>query len=153
MQPAELAEQLVWNGSLLTRWGTIEAPRLPFGLNYTQIAAMYLSNHGVDTGSGIARYLRITPRAVTSAADRLEDLGFVTRQPDRYDRRVIRFAVTEEGLTASQTVEGRAFASFTRKLAQLDPEDYRTLARSVRLLETLLSDVRSDAIDGRLQEF
>jgi len=59
--------------------------------------------------SGLAAGINVTPANVTGIVDRLVAQGFVTRNPDSADRRVIWLGVTEIGeSTLSNLREGRS---------------------------------------------
>lgn len=58
---------------------------------------MQLRLSGSLNVSDVAERFIITPGAVSSMCDKLEDLGLVQRLRTKEDRRVVRIALTEEG--------------------------------------------------------
>lgn len=56
------------------------------------------------TMTSTARAMRLSTAALTSIADRLETLGFITRRPARVDRRVIWLELTQRGKEALQDI-------------------------------------------------
>lgn len=58
---------------------------------------MYLSKKGSSKVSKLAEHLDVKPSAVTLMMDRLEQHGFVVREHDKKDRRVVNIRLTDEG--------------------------------------------------------
>jgi len=56
-----------------------------------------LSDHGAMKASSIAEKLFITCGAVTGLSDRLIELGFIQREKDETDRRVVLLTLTDQG--------------------------------------------------------
>lgn len=82
----------------------------------------------------LAEKLRIQPSAVTAMVDRLEARGYVVRERDAEDRRIVRVAVTETGAAEYEKVEG-SVRDYVRSLfSELEPEEVATL---VSLFEKL----------------
>lgn len=68
------------------------------GLGITHARMMtQLSDNGPIKASHIADKLFITCGAVTGLSDRLIELGYVTREKDDHDRRVVLLKLTEAG--------------------------------------------------------
>lgn len=73
---------------LSTGWVNVVAESL--GVNSTDLmAANYLSDMGLMTAGELAKGLGITTGAMTVAIDRLERVGFATRENDSRDRRKV----------------------------------------------------------------
>jgi DNA-binding MarR family transcriptional regulator len=73
---------------LSTGWVNVVAESL--GVNSTDlIAGSYLSEMGAMTAGELAKALGITTGAMTVAIDRLERIGFATRENDPHDRRKV----------------------------------------------------------------
>lgn len=77
-----------------TYWGKYSIS----GLGITHARMMtHLSENGPTKASHIADRLYITCGAVTGLSDRLLELGFVTREKDIHDRRVVLLKLSEDG--------------------------------------------------------
>ena len=64
-------------------------------------AASSLSSGGMNTMAEIAKYLRVTPASLTAAVNVLVKKGYLYREYNTADRRVIRINLTERGLEAN----------------------------------------------------
>ena len=66
---------------------------------------IYLAEkNGSDNSSAaIAAALRITPGTLTTAASLLEKKGYLSRQKDKNDKRIVRLTVTKKGHGSSKT--------------------------------------------------
>ncbi|MFE7564636.1 MarR family winged helix-turn-helix transcriptional regulator [Kitasatospora sp. NPDC057500] len=98
-------------------------------LTGAQAKVLALLRRGPMPMRQIAQTLSCEPSNITGIVDRLETRGFVTRQPDRQDRRVKLVAATDTGSTASE--ELRESLNFAREpLAALGSEE-RTQLRDL----------------------
>ena len=65
--------------------------------------------------SRLGSRLQVHPASVTSAVERLEDQGFVSREPDAEDRRKVLATITESGraiaLSATEALNENVFTS------------------------------------------
>lgn len=76
----------------------IDHKACPLGLTAHQWRPLLLIQHkGIDTPAELARSLGIDTGAVTRALDRLEAKGFLQRERDSADRRVVKIVLTDEG--------------------------------------------------------
>src|SRR3954467_2983188 len=105
----ESADRLLRLLPRLQRWATtaVQAGRAGQDLSLRQLAVLYLMREGAAFPSELARQLRISPAVVTGLLDRLEQRGYLRRLADASDRRRLRLALTDAGLTASLAVERR----------------------------------------------
>jgi DNA-binding MarR family transcriptional regulator len=69
----------------------------------------------------IARAAMVRPATVTAIIDALEDEGYVERQPDRSDRRVIRVAITRLGSQRLEEADEAIGAATEELFAALGP--------------------------------
>jgi DNA-binding MarR family transcriptional regulator len=103
-----------------------------------------LARGSAPKGGDIAGMLRIQPSAVTAMVDRLVSRGYVERERDRQDRRVVHIRATSAGLEALGLVEGAVRDYVRGMLAKLDEDEVDSL---VRIYEKLAeaADVDADA--------
>jgi DNA-binding MarR family transcriptional regulator len=59
---------------------------------------------GLTSASKLAEAVRLTRASMTTALDRLEQVGLIRRVSDRYDRRGVNVEVTRPGLSAVRKI-------------------------------------------------
>lgn len=83
--------------------------------------------------------------SATRLVARLEEEGYVAREPDPDDGRSFRVSLTPAGAAHIHDVRSRKDAFLARRLQRLSPEDRATLDRASDLLERLLEDPEDPA--------
>src|SRR5512138_284237 len=105
------------------------------GLTAPQIhALLWLGHDGPLTMGELARRVAVTEKTVTGIVDRLERDGYLRRERDAADRRVVRARATGRGAAVSRDIEEGLHEKLVRVLALLDARDRRAL---VGILERL----------------
>lgn len=118
---------------------------------------------GPSLGAALATVERFGPLSPSELADRegirrpsatrlvakLEEGGYVTREPDPDDGRSFRVSLSVVGAEHIRDVRSRKDAFLTRRLQELSAEDRATLDRASDLLERLLEDHPGDRRDPR----
>ncbi len=94
----------------------------------------YLLLHVIDrqgpaSVTDLAGVLDVGLPATSGMIDRLERSGFVTRERDSADRRVIRVALTAAGRVRLRELEARVRAEFRAALSVLSDAEIATLIR------------------------
>ena len=80
----------------------------PFEIIPVQFAILDLCFHGqADTVTGLARLVPIDSASISRNVDRLVKRGLIQRRRLRSDRRVVRLALTEEGMTVMPRIMER----------------------------------------------
>lgn len=82
----------------------------------------------------LARHRMITSGGMTSALDRLEGRGLISRQPNPDDRRGSLVVLTEDGLATIDAAMGLHAEAELRLVAALDATERATLADLLRRL-------------------
>lgn len=82
----------------------------------------------------LARRANITPQAMGELVDELEELGYVTRQPDPTDRRAKRIVLTKRGRAAVDAGTATIVELENRITEILGEQGHRTLRRSLSRL-------------------
>jgi len=106
-------------------------------ITVTQLRVLFILRERPGAPAGfLADRLRVTPPTVTGLVDRLVRMGFVRREEDPEDRRLVRNYLTDRGLRVVGEVEreGRAFLGTV--LNRLTAEQ---LDRLVAALEDLVA--------------
>lgn len=88
----------IWRANqTLTRQVTAAVDDL--GVTVTQLGiAVHLDELGHMSASDLARLFHLTPQSVTTALNRLEQIGWVERRPHPVHRRIVLYEVTPTGL-------------------------------------------------------
>ncbi|APG47727.1 transcriptional regulator, MarR family [Phaeobacter porticola] len=90
----------------------------------------------------LARMLQTVPSSVTTAADRLETQGLITRRRDPQDRRAWLLTLTPEG-DAKRDRLVEAMSELFQRISGLDPEEIQQFAAlSAKIHDNVL---RADA--------
>jgi DNA-binding MarR family transcriptional regulator len=95
-----------------------------------------LRRDGSLTASGLATAADLSPATITEMLDTLVAAGFVERQRDEADRRVVRIALTPAGKKAFDAKRARFVAAFSRELADLDAAELAAATVVLRRLES-----------------
>ena len=80
----------------------------------------------------------VTQPAITSLVNRLEARGWVQRQGDPSDARVVLVGLTTHGRQVVERLRGEYRALLHEEMATLDDDDVRTLARAIEILDRLV---------------
>ncbi|MBD2846842.1 MarR family transcriptional regulator [Paenibacillus sp. IB182496] len=100
------------------------------GLSVTHYRMLHaLVQKGKQKVAELAECLQVTPGAVTGLADKLIERGYVVRNRDQDDRRVVYLAVTPQGRTLKDAMEEKHQALYGRLFEQLPETDIAHLKR------------------------
>jgi DNA-binding MarR family transcriptional regulator len=115
-------------------------------LTRTQFCLLKLITVNADVHpSQVARYLGVTPAAVTKNVDKLEQLGLVNRDPCIEDRRATLLSASEEGARVVSEYEDLKAARISPVVRELEPAELDDLCE---LLEGLCVElVRHGRLD------
>jgi DNA-binding MarR family transcriptional regulator len=98
-------------------------------------AVMWLGLDGPLTMGELARRVGVTEKTITGLVDRLEAAGYLERERDREDRRVVRARLTERGAEVHRDIDGHVKVKVTALMRLLDPADRKAL---FKILEKLV---------------
>jgi DNA-binding MarR family transcriptional regulator len=77
-----------------------------FDMNRSQASVLFtLFQHDSMSQKELALQLNVTAPSITSSIQKMEKSGYITRQPDRLDQRVMRLTLTEKGRSCIQSVK------------------------------------------------
>jgi DNA-binding MarR family transcriptional regulator len=111
------------------------------GLGPTVTAALAtIAKHGGPTHGELAAIERLAPPTITSIVDKLERLGFVTREVDPADRRVTRIRPTAAGIDQLDEVRSRRTSWLADQLKSLTPDERQQLADAAELLARVVAE-------------
>ncbi len=104
-------------------------------VNFLQIHALALiEQHPGMTMKELADALRVASPSATSFVNRLEKLGWIMREHDAQNRRLVRLMLTNAGKSIMREKRALRTATLKKFLGFLTPEDQRQL---VQILEKL----------------
>lgn len=112
------------------------------GIQAAQFRVLHvLSMHGMQRMSGIGRRLYISKPYMTALVDSMIENGYVRRQPDPKDRRVIRIVITGKGRSRLSTMAALMKNDISRDLSSLNSNDLELLCRSLTDLRAVLEKI------------
>ena len=93
--------------------------------------------------SDLASFCGLNPTMLSRMVPRLEESGFLRRQPDPRDGRVWRVEATKKSLAVLQRVRSERNDALSKLLAELDEPEQRAIAEAIPVLEKLSERLRS----------
>lgn len=144
---------LLHDGARLIR-RRFEQQAASYGLSSAQwrLLVQVLRTGGI-TQARLADRLEIEPISVSRLVDRMEQAGWVMRQPDPADRRIKVIVATETTHKLKAEVKAIAHAVFAEALSGLTPEARDTLLTGLATLnETLSKTLNDDAATCKDQQ-
>ncbi len=110
---------------LLHRFGPVvlNANGIKLDLTMAQLSTM-AAIRDMDAASlkELASAMHISPPSASSMVEKLVEMGAVTREPGKHDRREIRVALTSAGLTAVNTMEEQMLQALGDTLEAIGPQ-------------------------------
>jgi DNA-binding MarR family transcriptional regulator len=100
---------------------------------------LWLGLDGRLTMGELARRLGVTEKTVTGVVDRLEREGYVQRERDAADRRVVHVLLTVKGRETFEVMGVQIERKLTAFLGLLEPADRRDLFRILEKLNARLN--------------
>jgi Transcriptional regulators len=102
-----------------------------------------LKRHGTLSMSEIGKCMAIPKPHVTVVVDKLIEEGFVERQNDPKDRRVINIALTEKGSKNFEEIKRNSSESLKEKLTLLDEQELEELLTASQKVKEILLTILS----------
>lgn len=141
VQPAaspldEIAEALPQRAATLSRLFLSRADISPL-----EAAVLCALASGERRITELASRERATQPAITRLINRFEERGWVQREHDPDDGRAVLVALTPSGIEAHARLRAEYQAFMHEEIATLPPQDVKTLARAIEILDTLIERV------------
>jgi DNA-binding MarR family transcriptional regulator len=130
MSVAAIDRALAEDGMTATQWMTL--------------VSLYF-NHA-DTCAGLARRMAHDKGAMTRIIDQIEANGWVLRQRDPDDRRVVRLTLTDAGRAAALSAKQKVIACWNGFLADWSEREVEDLVQMLQRLRNTMEE--SDACQG-----
>jgi DNA-binding MarR family transcriptional regulator len=83
----------------------IEAEKL--GLTYTEVQVLYHLTQGEKNVTSLAKLVDVNKSTMVEVLDKLDRLGYISRERDAEDRRVVRVKIKESGEKIPEQVRAR----------------------------------------------
>ena len=110
-------------------------------LTATKLAALAsVEKYGPITLGDLAALEQVQPPSMTRIVTRLEEQGFVVRETDAGDKRVVRVRVTPAGAEILEVMRTRRTAFLAQRVDRFTDGERATLADAIPLLERILED-------------
>jgi len=132
-------------GHLFPRWirRNIDAD---WGVNGPRTMLLVIvTRHGGLTMSQAARILDVTPRAITGLVDGLEAEGFLRRQPDATDKRVVHILPTDLSVEKANKLLPQHESRFAELYDVFSTDELRTY---IDLISKLSNRIKADIQAG-----
>jgi DNA-binding MarR family transcriptional regulator len=99
-----------------------------------------LKRHGILSMSDIGKCLSMPKPHITVIVDKLIEEGYVERQSDPKDRRIVNILLTEKGMNDFEDIKQAISENLKSKLVVLSEEELEQLsAASLKVKEILIS--------------
>lgn len=109
-----------------------------------------LKRDGRANQARLAELLEIEPISVSRMVDRMEQTGWVRREPDPADRRARVIVATDRALKAFETVHGVAGGVYAEALAGLSESEKAALVKALnKIVENLTGEEAVCATEPR----
>lgn len=103
------------------------------GITHGRILMM-LAEDGPQKASALAEALQITSGAVTGLADRLVELGLISRERGESDRRVVLLEITDEGRKLVSNLEQIKHSIMKRLFSGMSEQEMRDMLRYCNIM-------------------
>ena len=138
---AELASRLRIAVARVNRRARQEGVTSGDDITASKLAALAtVEKHGPITLGDLAAFEQVQPPSMTRIVARLEEQGYVVREPDADDKRVVRVRVTPNGIEVLAAMRTRRTAFLAQRVERFTDEERAALAAAIPLLERILED-------------
>lgn len=136
-------EELFWN---VTRnmgqvWKKIFEEHFPGSQSHL---VFMLERRGPLRMSEIAESLQLTAGAVTSASDKLIERGYVMRERDDKDRRVVYLNITDKGRDTMKELRMQGRETMRQVFSHLSEEDFHRFIELFEVASGKITDIRKE---------
>jgi len=92
-------------------------------------ALTYLSEHDKATVGALTQELEVTSPAIAQLTDRLVNAGWIIREHDQHDRRIVHLLLTDEGKIELFQMRQKHFEMINPILSLISEKDLQELIR------------------------
>lgn len=121
-------------------------------INFTQWRVLMCLRDGTaNTCADISRELAHDKGSMTRLVDQLEERGFLKRQRDADDRRVVFLVLTAAGRAAVNRLVPKLVDYYNALLADFSPQDVKLLTQLLTKFRRALQDAEAAPPDGEVR--
>jgi DNA-binding MarR family transcriptional regulator len=129
MKRDELVQEIIETINRCQRAGVNPTAWREIGLSHSQVGMLFMILHHNDTSvKEISEYLGVTKSAITQLLDPLVNKGFIERQNDPEDRRIVRLNLTAKGKKTIKEIHKLKSAGIRSALNNLSDKEIELLA-------------------------
>jgi DNA-binding MarR family transcriptional regulator len=100
----------------------------------------------------LIREVKVNKSTITRAVQKLEELGYVTRQQDESDRRVYRVFQTDKARAIREEIMGILWRQSEKMLRGISKKRKTELFESLQVVYKNISDYRNELLEGTERE-
>lgn len=116
----------------------------PLPITMGQSMILHHISHGKKTISDLAMSGKVSPPAISRQVDGLVNKGFLTRQRNPNDRRMVMLDVTEQGRGLMQSLWNKTLNVVTKKISSLDEEEIYAVRKAFASLRGAFEPTQED---------
>lgn len=105
---------------------------MQLGLNKPQLEALFYISKNSPTIKDLSMRMHVTSSASTQLIEGLVKLGYVKREEDVSDRRIVRVILTEDGRMHIKEFKEKIILHVTPRLAHLSDNEIKTFSEIVK---------------------
>ncbi len=110
-----------------------------FGITAPQLWALKtISQHGNPSQGELSEKMYLHPSTITGVVNRLEKKGYVERDRNQKDRRVVKVRLTAKGKTLAKKTPNPIQGKMIYGLTNLKKRDLNSIYRSIQKLVTIM---------------
>jgi DNA-binding MarR family transcriptional regulator len=121
--------------------GRLFLKRTSIDISRTEASVMSAISAGPRRITELACTTGVTQPAITLLVNRLQERGWVTREPDPSDRRAVRVALTLAGMETFARLQAEYRALLHEEMASLSDEEVEVLARATQVIDHLITNL------------
>ena len=104
----------------------------------------FLHNNGDSKMCGIAKFMSVSTAAMTGMVDRLEKYGYVKREPETQDRRIINVSLTHKGLELVKKINHERRSMIIDVFGKVSEQDRSDYLRVLMKIKEILTDKKTE---------
>ena len=107
-------------------------------LSSAQVHVLVILKEKKATMTELSQEMLMSKQQMTPIIDKLVAEGFVRREYDDIDRRIIRIGITPSGLAICESVKEKSLGLLEKKIERLEEQDVLRLNTAIRELQHLI---------------
>jgi len=104
----------------------------------------FLHNNGDSKMCGIAKFMSVSTAAMTGMVDRLEKYGYVKRESEPQDRRIINVSLTHRGLELVKKINHERRSMIIDVFGKVSEQDRSDYLRVLMKIKEILTDKKTE---------